>query len=80
MKRLLILIWWKAFFVQYTQHNEIERYRNSLAENIFSCMELSQQSYIEITLMPVKRFYDYLKWKSSLEIEKEKMLEEGIKK
>ena len=67
--------------MRYTQHEEeIEKYKNSLEEDIFSCMELSKQSYIEITLMPVNRFYNYLKWKSSLEIEKEKMIEEGIKK
>ena len=39
-------------------------------------MELSRSSYIEIALMPVKRFYDYLKWKSELEEEKQKQMEE----
>ena len=30
--------------------------------------------------MPVKRFQDYMKWKSDLEDEKQKMLVEGISK
>lgn len=44
-------------------------------------MEMSKQSYNEVTTMPVKKFYDYLKWKSELEDEKQKMiLEEVVKK
>jgi len=39
-------------------------------------MELSKQSYIEIVNMPVKRFQNYLKWKSDLEEDRQKMLEE----
>lgn len=39
-------------------------------------MELSRSSYIAIALMPVKRFYDYLKWKSELEEEKQKQMDE----
>jgi len=31
-------------------------------------------------LMPVKRFYDYMKWKSDLEEEKQKLLLEETKK
>jgi len=30
--------------------------------------------------MPVKRFYDYMKWKSDLEEEKQKLLLEETKK
>ena len=41
-------------------------------------MELSKQSYTETVLMPVKRFYDYLKWKSDLEEERRKIMEEKI--
>jgi len=40
-------------------------------------MEMSKQSYSDTMLMPVKRFQDYLKWKTDLEDEKQKMLLEG---
>jgi len=40
------------------------------------CMEMSKQSYIETIMMPVKRFQDYLKWKSDLEDERKKMIQE----
>jgi hypothetical protein len=43
-------------------------------------MEMSKQSYSETTLMPVTKFYDYLKWKTDLEEEKQKMLLEQIGK
>jgi len=39
-------------------------------------MELSSQSYPETMSMPVQRFYDYLKWKSDLEDEKQKLIKE----
>jgi len=42
-------------------------------------MEMSKQSYNDTMLMPVKRFQDYLKWKTDLEDEKQKMLLEGSK-
>ncbi len=41
-------------------------------------MEMSKQSYKDIMSMPVQRFYNYLKWKASLEDDKRKMLEENI--
>ena len=40
-------------------------------------MEMSKQPYGDVMLMPVKRFQDYLKWKTDLEDEKQKMLLEG---
>lgn len=43
-------------------------------------MEMSGQAYTEVVLMPVKRFYDYLKWKTDLEEEKKKMMEEEVQK
>jgi len=43
-------------------------------------MEMSGQSYTDTILMPVKRFIDYLKWKSQLEEEKQKRFEEESKK
>jgi len=44
------------------------------------CMEMSRQSYIETIMMPVKRFQDYLKWKSELEEERRKMIREESSK
>jgi hypothetical protein len=43
-------------------------------------MEMSKQSYNETLSMPVKRFYNYLKWKSDLEEEKQKMILEEVSK
>ena len=39
-------------------------------------MELSKQSYSETVMMPVKKFQDYLKWKSELEESKQKQMQE----
>jgi hypothetical protein len=66
--------------VHCSQPDEVDRYKSDLAENIFACMELSRQAYPDIMLMPVKRFQDYLKWKSKLEDEKQKRFEEDAKK
>ncbi len=60
--------------------NDVELYRKALAADIYTCMELSRQSYIEVVQMPVQRFYDYLKWKTDLEEEKQKRIEEETKK
>ena len=38
-------------------------YRKSLDSNVYACMELSKQSYNDVMNMPVKKMYDYLKWK-----------------
>jgi hypothetical protein len=54
----------------------IEAYRKNLQENIFVCIEALKQPYSSIAEMPVKRFMDLLKWKSQLEEEKAKMMEE----
>lgn len=43
-------------------------------------MEMSKQSYMETMSMPVKKFYNYLKWKSDLEDEKQKMILEEVTK
>lgn len=43
-------------------------------------MDLSKQSYIDITFMPVKRFLDYLKWKVALEEDKQKRYAEESNK
>lgn len=43
-------------------------------------MEIGKQSYTDIMKMPIKRLYNYLKWKSDLEEEKQKLIEEVTKK
>jgi len=40
-------------------------------------MELSKQNYDSVMVMPIKRMYDYIKWKSDLEDEKAKLIEEN---
>jgi len=39
-------------------------------------MELSKQPYQNVVNMPVKKMYDYLKWKEDYEEEKAKLLKE----
>ena len=75
-----MLISSKTFFGWCTQFDTIDSYRSILQSNIFTCMEMSKQSYGDVISMPVKRFQDYMKWKSDLEDEKQKMLVEGISK
>lgn len=70
------MIWLKTFFEWSTLHNEIDKYRKNLAENIFSLMELMKVPYHDIIFMPVKRFYDLIKWKSDLEDERQKLMKE----
>jgi len=79
MRILFLSIWWKTFFVHCTQHNDIVKYKDDLNESIYTCMEMSHQSYSECMLMPFKRFQDYLIWKSRLEEEKQKRINEEIK-
>lgn len=74
-----ILIWSPSFFAWSTQHNSIDEYKQILNDSIFACMEMLHQGYIDIMYMPVKRFNDVLKWKSDLEDQKMKMIEEGRK-
>lgn len=47
---------------------------------MFACMELSRSAYIFVSEMPIKRFYNYLKWKTDLEEDKKKMVNEEIAK
>jgi len=79
-KILLILTWWKTFFGWYTHLDNIVEYKKTLSENIFACIEMCRLQYIDIIVMPVKRFYDLLKWKTTLEEEKRKLIKEGSKK
>jgi hypothetical protein len=38
-------------------------------------MEMSKQSYPDVLTMPIQRFHSYVKWKSDLEDEKNKIIE-----
>lgn len=76
----MTLIWWKAFFVHCTQHNDIILYKQNLSDTIYACMEMSKQSYTECMLMPFKRFQDYMDWKVKLEEEKQKKINEEMNK
>ena len=67
----------KTFFEWYTVHEDkIEQYRKALQLNIFSAIEMLKQQYDTVMLMPVKRFYDMLKWKAELEEERSKLMQE----
>ena len=39
-------------------------------------MELMKQDYNDVMSMPVKRFYDLIKWKANLEEERAKIMKE----
>jgi hypothetical protein len=41
---------------------------------------LTKQGYYEISMMPVNRFYNLLRWKAELEKEKQKLINESISK
>ena len=55
-------------------------YKKMLNDSIFACIEMLKQGYIDVMLMPVKKFYDILKWKADIEEQKMKMIEEGKKR
>lgn len=42
-------------------------------------MEMCRQQYVSIIDMPVKRFYDLLKWKTQLEEDRKKIMDENTK-
>ena len=58
---------------------EVINYKSEINETVYACMEMSKQSYIEVCMMPYKRFQDYMTWKARLEEEKQKRIEEEIK-
>ena len=60
--------------------DSIEQYRKAIAADIYTCMELSKQSFIDVVQMPVQKFYDYMKWKTDLEEEKQRRIDEETKK
>jgi len=74
-----ISIWFLNFFAWYTQDNIIDEYKSMLNDSIFAAIEMLHLGYIDIMLMPIKRFNDLLKWKADIEDQKMKMIEEGKK-
>jgi len=61
------------------QDDKIDQYKKDLEENIFTCKELTGSSYLEIMSMPVERFYRLIKWKSSLEKDKQRIMDDKMK-
>jgi len=47
-----------------------------LNESIFACMDMLHQQFTSIMMMPVKKFNDLLKWKSDVEEQRAKLIEE----
>jgi len=48
----------------------------TINQNIFTCMDMTGQKYIDIMFMPVKTFLDFIKWKVEVEEEKHKQIQE----
>jgi len=48
-------------------------------ESIFACIEMLHQGYLDIMIMPVKRFNDLLKWKSDIEDQRMRLIEDRKK-
>ena len=59
---------------------DIIKYKNEINETIYACMEMSNQSYIEVCNMPFKRFQDYMSWKVKLQEETNQKIQEEINK
>jgi hypothetical protein len=74
-----VLIWWRTFFAWCTQYEKIDEFKKGFQENIFACKELANETYQSILMMPVERFYSLIKWKTDLEKDKQKMMDEKIK-
>ena len=56
--------------------NAIGIYKKTLDDNIFACIEMTKLSYHSIMMMPVKRFFDHMKWKADLEEARMKLIDE----
>ena len=48
-------------------------------QNMFTCMDLTGQKYLDIMYMPVKTFLDFIKWKMQVEEEKNKKIDDLTK-
>jgi hypothetical protein len=53
----------------------MENYRKNLQQNIFLCVDMLNMGYLDVMCMPVKRFYDLIRWKIDMEEEKIKQME-----
>lgn len=56
----------------------VEEYNKRLEENIFLVMEMGKQNYSDVMKLPVSRFENYMLWKTKLEEEKQKLIEEEM--
>jgi hypothetical protein len=63
--------------VQCTSSEYRESFLEAQNELIFAAMEAGHQQYESIVKMPVQKLNDYLKWKTKLEKEKEKLMDES---
>jgi hypothetical protein len=57
----------------------IDEYKKMLNDSIFAAIEMLHLGYIDVMFMPVKRLNDLLKWKTNIEEQKIKMMEENRK-
>jgi len=66
------------FFDWFNRTKEIENSRQNLEENIYSVIEIFHVGYNDVLGMPYNSFLGILKWKSDLEEERKKKMEEKI--
>ena len=64
------------FFEWWQDPKSVDKFKESLDENIRSLMELMHQDWGSIMFMPYKFFIDTLRWKIDLEDEKRKQMTE----
>ena len=64
-----------SFFAWYTRSDNRDHYIKNLQQNIFLCIDMMNMGYLDVMYMPVKRFYDMIKWKIEIEEEKIKQME-----
>jgi len=51
-------------------------YKKTFQSNLFTCQRLTKLPYIDILIMPIKRFTDCIQWNIDVEEEKNKKLNE----
>ena len=73
------MIWSITFFVWYTTSNsdeQIDKFRKSWDEEVFSAIEMMHQPYESVMMMPVLKLKNMLKWKNKLGEDKENLIKE----
>ena len=73
------MIWSITFFVWYTSSSSddnIDKFRRNWDEEVFSAIELLKQPYDSVMNMPVLKLKNILRWKTKLEEDKEKLIQE----